>query len=202
MPLKAKPLRSREYPIKIRKALFYTALMLIARFRPCNFPYIANHHTFRQRKNIVILQRTRLPLHKNICRRVIPAMGGHQRISRRLNLVSHRALRLGPIDNPSRIIAIPQHRRILNLKSSLQRFVILRNALKAGFRRIFPLPNTTITRHLRIHPVTNWFHYRRRTINRIINRQICQMMITASARSKMFNSYGIAQAISISGNNR
>ena len=160
MPLKAKPLRSREDPVKIRKALFYSAIMLITRFSPCNFPYIANHCTFGERKNIVILQRMRFPFHKNICRRVIPAMGSHQRISRRLNLVNHRTLRLGPIDNPSRIIATPQHRRIINLESSLQRFVILCNTLKAGFRRIFPLPNTTVTGHHRINPVTNRFHGR------------------------------------------
>ena len=176
--------------------------MLIARFRPCHFPYIASHHTFRQRKNIVILQRMRFPLHKNICRRVIPTMSCDQRISRSLNFVSHRTLRLGLIDNPSRIIAISQHRRIINLESSLQRLVILRNALKAGFRRIFPLPNTTVTGHHRIHPVTNRFYDRRRAINGIINRQVCQMMITASARRKTFNSYGITQAIGISGNNQ
>ena len=176
--------------------------MLIVRFRPCHFPYIASHHTFRQRKDIIILQRIRLPLQQNICRRVIPAMSSDQRIPRRPNFVCNRTLRLRPIDNPSRVIAIPQYRRIIYLESSLQRFVILRNTFKAGLRRIFSLPNTTVTGHHRIHPVTNRFYDRRRAINGIINRQVCQMMITASARSKMFNSYGITQAIGISGNNQ
>lgn len=202
MPLKSDSLRSRENPVKIREALFHTAIVLITRFRPCQFPHIANHRTLGKRKNIVIQQRTGLPLQQNICRRVIPAMSSDQRIPRRPNFVCNRTLRLRPIDNPSRVIAIPQYRRIIYLESSLQRFVILRNTFKAGLRRIFSLPNTTVTGHHRIHPVTNRFYDRRRAINGIINRQVCQMMITSSSSSPSFHDDRIAESTGASKSNQ
>ena len=144
--------------------------MLIARFRPSQFSYIANHRTLGKRKNIMIQQRTGLPLQQNICRRIIPTMRGHQRVTRRPNFVCNRTLRLRPIDNPGRIIATSQHRRIFNLKIGFQTFVIFGNTFKAILRWIPATSDMAVTGYLRINPVTNRFYDRRRTIHRIINR--------------------------------